>query len=33
VKIKKSSRKYEVEISNGLDLEFNKKGEFIRIDD
>ncbi|AIM38232.1 PepSY-like domain-containing protein [Sphingobacterium sp. SG20118] len=33
VKIKKSSRKYEVEISNGIDLEFNKKGEFIRIDD
>lgn len=33
VKIKKTTRKYEVEISNGLDLEFNKKGEFIRIDD
>ncbi|WP_353134784.1 PepSY-like domain-containing protein [Pseudopedobacter sp.] len=31
--IKKSTNKYEVEISNGLELEFNRKGEFIRIDD
>ena len=31
--IKKSRNKYEVEISNGLELEFNRKGEFIRIDD
>ena len=33
VQIKKSSRKYEVELSNGLDLEFNSKGNFLRIDD
>lgn len=33
VKIKKSLRKYEVEISNGLELEFNKKGQFTKIDD
>ncbi|MEJ5145123.1 PepSY-like domain-containing protein [Sphingobacterium sp. MYb388] len=33
VKIKKSSRKFEVEISNGLELEFNKKGQFTKIDD
>lgn len=32
VQIDKSSRQYEVELSNGLDLEFNNKGEFIRID-
>ncbi|UIR54725.1 PepSY-like domain-containing protein [Sphingobacterium sp. SRCM116780] len=33
VKIKQSNRKYEVEISNGLELQFNKKGQFIKIDD
>jgi hypothetical protein len=33
VQIKKSSRKYEVELSNGLDLEFDTKGKFLRIDD
>src|SRR5690606_38435447 len=33
VQIEKSSRKYEVELSNGLDLHFNSKGEFVRIDD
>jgi len=33
VKISKSSKKYEVELSNGLDLEFDKKGQFLRIDD
>lgn len=33
VQISKSSRKYEVELSNGLDLEFDKKGQFLRIDD
>lgn len=33
VQIKKSSRKYEVELSNGLELEFNNKGGFLRIDD
>lgn len=31
--IKKSRNKIEVEISNGLELEFTKDGEFIRIDD
>ncbi len=33
VKISQSSRKYEIELSNGLDLEFDKKGNFLRIDD
>lgn len=33
VKISRNARKYEVELTNGLDLEFNKKGEFLRIDD
>ena len=31
--IKKKRYGYEVEISNGLDLEFNKNGKFLRIDD
>jgi hypothetical protein len=31
--VKKQKNGYEVEISNGLDLEFSKKGQFIRIDD
>lgn len=31
--IKKERRGYDVEISNGLDLEFSKEGEFIRVDD
>lgn len=31
--IKKSRNKYELEISNGLELEFNHKGDFLRIDD
>ncbi|MDO4228546.1 MAG: PepSY-like domain-containing protein [Capnocytophaga sp.] len=30
--IKKKRIGYEVELSNGLDLEFNKKGQFLRID-
>lgn len=33
VHIKKTSREYEIELSNGLDLEFNTKGRFLRIDD
>lgn len=33
VEIKQSSRKYEVELSSGLDLEFDTKGNFLRIDD
>lgn len=31
--IKKSRNKFELEISNGLELEFNRKGDFLRIDD
>lgn len=33
VQISRSSRKYEIELTNGVDLEFNKKGQFVRIDD
>lgn len=33
VQISRKGRKIEVELTNGLDLEFNKKGKFIRIDD
>ena len=32
-KIEKNRRGYEVELSNGLDLRFNKKGQFTGIDD
>ncbi len=32
VKIEKDKRRYEVKISNGLDLEFDSKGDFLRID-
>lgn len=32
-KIEQTRAKFEVEISNGLDLEFGSDGEFIRIDD
>lgn len=31
--IKKGRKIYEVEISNGLDLEFSKEGAFIRVND
>lgn len=31
--LKRGNKMYEVEISNGLELEFNLQGEFIRIDD
>lgn len=31
--IKKRKYGYEVELSNGLDLEFNRAGKFLRIDD
>lgn len=31
--LKKESKKYKVELSNGIDLVFNAKGEFLRIDD
>ncbi len=32
-KIERSSSKFEVELTNGVDLEFNSQGEFLRIDD
>jgi hypothetical protein len=32
VKIEKEKKKYEVEISNGLELEFDRDGNFLRID-
>lgn len=31
--ISRSSRKYEVELTSGLDLEFDRNGKFLRIDD
>jgi len=33
VKLSRSSSKYEIELSNGLDLVFNSKCKFLRIDD
>lgn len=33
VKIEKGRWKYEVDLSNGLGLEFNSKGEFKKVDD
>lgn len=33
IKLKKTTKRYEVAISNGLKLKFNSKGEFIKIDD
>lgn len=32
-KIEKNSSKYEVELMNGTDLEFNLKGKFLKVDD
>lgn len=32
VKIEKDKKKYEVEISNGLELEFDIDGNFLKID-
>ena len=32
-KIEKKSSGYELELSNGLDLDFNSKGKFLGIDD
>lgn len=32
VKIEKSSRSYETKLSNGLELKFNSKGDFVKID-
>jgi len=31
--IKKSQRKIEVELTNGLEVEFNHQGQFLRVDD
>ncbi len=33
VKISVERSKYEIELSNGRDLEFSRAGEFLRIDD
>lgn len=33
VEISKDNRKYDVQLNNGLDLEFDKNGNFLRIDD
>lgn len=33
VKIEKERRGYEIELSNGIDIKFNPKGEFVRYDD
>ncbi len=33
VEIAKDNRKYDVQLNNGLDLEFDKDGKFLRIDD
>lgn len=33
VQLSKSSRKYEIELTSGLDLEFDSKGQFTKIDD
>lgn len=33
VKIERKKRKYEVELRNDLDLEFDLKGNFLRLDD
>ena len=33
VQISRSSRKYEVELTSGIDLDFDSKANFIRIDD
>ncbi len=33
IKIEKERSGYSVELTNGLDLDFNSKGEFLRIDD
>lgn len=33
IKLERNKKKYEVAISNGLELEFDKNGKFIKIDD
>ena len=32
-KIEVSKHKYEIELNNGLDLEFDRSGRFLRVDD
>lgn len=32
IKVDKESNKYEIELSNGLDLEFDRAGNFLRVD-
>ncbi len=33
IEVNKEKRKYEVELSNGVDIEFDKDGKFLRYDD
>lgn len=33
VQINKSKKGYEIELTNGIEVKFNKQGEFIKIDD
>ncbi|GGE95876.1 Putative beta-lactamase-inhibitor-like, PepSY-like [Chishuiella changwenlii] len=33
IKIEKNKYSYEVELSNGLDIDFDGKGNFVKIDD
>jgi len=33
VQINKENKEYEIELTSGIDLIFNSKGEFLRIDD
>ncbi len=33
VKIDKGAWDYEIDLNNGLELKFNSKGEFLRVDD
>lgn len=33
VQIKKDRNKYEVELSTGIDLDFDRAGKFLRVDD
>lgn len=32
VKIERDNRKYEVELSNGIELDFNKNGKLLKVD-
>lgn len=33
VKVSKDRNKYEIELSNGIDLDFDRAGAFLRVDD